>query len=428
MWETLRIVRSFSHFSGVPLLRQLVLSLVVLAVAAAGYVFLVPGASEQLATIGIVLPTADSASAANAPAGGATAPAAQSRPAGAQGAGGPAGQGGPGGRGGNRAPVIVTAPVTTGTINDQLNAIGEGAAARSATIISPAAGTLRELVAAPGDMVEAGAVIGRLDAEAEQIAYERAKLAEADAAAALTRIRELANVNNATTVQVAAAELSARNAELELQNAGLALQRRTITTPIAGRVGLFQVTAGNAVTGQTVVTTVEDTSSILISFWVPERYASAVTPGMPLTASAVALPGESIAGVVTAVDNRIDPTSRTLQVQAEVPNADSRLRPGMSFSVSMTFPGETFPAVDPLAIQWSSEGAFLWRFAEGTVERVPVTIIQRNSDGVLVSAELAEGDAVVVQGIQQLTPGAQVRLLDDVVGAGTQQQRTGGQG
>lgn len=401
------------------MLRQLALSLVLLAAAAAGYVFFVPGAAEQLARIGIVLPVAETA-AASAPGGQAT----PGQPARAPGGQGP---GGAGGRGGNRAPVIVTAPATLGTINDRLSAIGESAAARSATILSPAAGTLLELSAAPGDMVEARAVIGRLDAEAEEIAYERAKLGEADAAAALARIRELANVNNATTVQVAAAELSARNAELELQNAELALKRRTITTPIAGRVGLFQVSVGNAVTGQTTVTTVEDTSNILISFWVPERYASAVVPGMPLTASAVALPGESIAGEVTAVDNRIDPTSRTLQVEAEVPNADGRLRPGMSFSVTMAFPGESFPSVDPLAIQWSADGAFLWRYAEGKVERIPVSIIQRNSDGVLVSADLAEGDAVVVQGIQQLTAGAQVRLLDEVPGGG-QQQRGGGPG
>ena len=402
------------------MLRQLLLSLAVLAAAAAGYVFFVPGATEQLATIGIVLPQSEAAA---PPVGGGQTNGQQARPAG----GGP-GAGGAGGRGGNRAPVIVTAPVTTGTINDRLGAIGEGAAVRSVTIVSPAAGTLLELSVAPGDMVTAGAVIGRLDAEAEEIAYERAKLAEADAAAALARIRELANVNNATTVQVTAAELGARNAQLELQNAELALRRRTITTPIAGRIGLFQVNAGNTVTGQSVVTTVEDTTSILISFWVPERYASAVLPGMPLTASAVALPGESIAGEVTAVDNRIDPTSRTLQVQAQVPNADGRLRPGMSFSVTMAFPGESFPSVDPLAIQWSANGAFLWRYADGTVERVPVSIIQRNSDGVLVSADLAEGDQVVVQGIQQLTAGAPVRLLDEVLGGGQQQQRGGGPG
>lgn len=397
------------------MLRQILLSLVVIVAAAAAYVFLVPGATEQLARLGIVLPIPETASAATGPQG----------QQGGGGQRGPGGPGGPGGRGGARALVVVTAPVETGTINDRLSAIGDGAAARSATIASPATGTLVELAVAPGQMVRAGAVIGRLDADAEQIAYERARLASEDAAAALARIRELANANNATAVQVTGAELTARNAELELQNAELALARRTITTPVAGRVGLFQVTEGNTVTGQTVVTTIEDTSSILISFWVPERYASAVSPGMPLAVTAVALPGETIAGAVTAVDNRIDPASRTLKVQAEVPNPAGRLRPGMSFSVAMSFPGESFPSVDPLSIQWSSDGAYLWRYVEGKVERVPITIIQRNSDGVLVSADLAEGDAVVTQGIQQLTAGAEVRLLDEVTGGGNQRQGGG---
>jgi hypothetical protein len=60
---------------------------------------------------------------------------------------------------------------------------------------------------------------------------------------------------------------------------------------------------------------------------------------------------------------------------------------------------------------------------------VPLTIIQRNSDGVLVRAELATGDQVVVQGIQQLSDGATVRLLDaPVADAGTGgAQRQGGQ-
>lgn len=401
------------------MLRQILLSLLVVVAAAAAYVFFVPGATEQLARIGIVLPTSDTTTAATAPQG-------PQAGGGQRGPGGAAG--GQGGRGGGRALVVVTAPVETGTINDRLNAIGDGAAARSATIVSPATGTLAELLVAPGEMVAAGAVIGRLDDDAEQIAFERASLAEQDAAAALRRIRELANANNATAVQVTSAELAARNAQLELQNAELALKRRTITSPVAGRVGLFQVTPGNTVTAQTVVTTVEDTSTILLSFWVPERYASDVVPGMAITATAVALPGETIAGEVKAVDNRIDPASRTLKVQAEVPNANGRLRPGMSFAVAISFPGESFPSVDPLSIQWSSGGAYLWRFIDGTVERVPVTIIQRNSDGVLVSAELAEGDSVVTQGIQQLSPGAQVRLLDEGTPSAGNPQRAGAPG
>jgi hypothetical protein len=98
----------------------------------------------------------------------------------------------------------------------------------------------------------------------------------------------------------------------------------------------------------------------------------------------------------------------------------------MSFSVAMSFAGQAFPTVDPLAIQWSSNGAYLWKYAEGKVERVPVQIIQRNSDGVLVRAELAEGDQVVTQGVQQLTAGATVRLLDEAP-EGAPGQRGGGE-
>lgn len=391
--------------------RQLLLSLVVIGAAAVAYVFFVPGASETLARFGITLPFGEPVEAATGSAG---APAQQQ--AGGQRGGGGGGPGG--GRGGNRTMVVVTAPVLLATINDKLTSIGEGAAAHSVTVVSPASGTLAELTVRPGDAVKSGAVIGRLDADAERIAQERAKFAFDDARTALDRANELAKASNATTVQVAAAQLAFNNARLELQNADLALQKRTISTPIAGTVGLFQVSAGNTVTSQSVVTTIEDTSHILVSFWVPERYASAIATGMPVTAAAVALPGQTIAGEVGAVDNRIDPASRTLKVEAQIPNDEGLLRPGMSFSVSMSFPGEQFPSVDPLAIQRSSAGSYLWKFVEGKVERVPVEIIQRNSDGVLVKAELAEGDQVVTQGVQQLTAGAGVRLLDDPSGGG----------
>lgn len=398
------------------MIRQLLVSLVIVGAAAAAYVFFVPGAPETLAKIGIVLPIAPQAEAATGPTPGAGPATGGGQTAqGGQRAGG-GGAGGFGGRGGSRALVVVTAPVVMATINDKLTAIGEGAATRSVTVISPATGTLAELLVKPGDAVAAGAVIGRLDDDAERIAAERANLAFTDAETALNRTNELAKANNATTVQVAAAQLAYNNARLEQQNAELALQKRTITTPIAGTVGLFQVTEGNTVTTQTVVTTIEDTSDIRVSFWVPERYAPAVAVGMPLTATAVALPGENISGEVSAVDNRIDPTSRTLKVEAEIPNGDGRLKPGMSFSVGLTFPGEQFPAVDPLAIQWSSAGSYLWKLVDGKVERVPVQIVQRNSDGVMVKAELSPGDQVVTQGVQQLSAGATVRLLDDPTG------------
>lgn len=408
------------------MLKQLLISVVVIVAAAAAYIFFVPGAPEMLARVGITLPVeATTTQEASTPAAGAQtqrqggAPQAGQRPGGQGG-----GRGGFGGR--NQTMVVVTAAVTTGKINDKLSAIGEGAAAQSVTVMAPANGTLTELLVDPGQVIEAGATIGKLDADAEGIAFERATIAQQDADASLKRTQELAKANSATTVQLNAAQLAATNAALETRNAALALERRTITSPIGGTVGLFQVSAGNTVSAQSIVTTIEDTSHIIVSFWAPERYASMITTGMPVTASAVALPGEQITGEVSAIDNRIDPASRTLKVQARIENANGKLRPGMSFSVSMSFPGEEFPTVDPLSVQWSSNGAYLWKYAEGKVQRVGLSIIQRNSDGVLVKGDLTPGDQVVVQGVQQLSDGATVRLLDEPV-ADAGGAREGGQ-
>ncbi len=390
---------------GAPLWLQLILSLIIIAAAAVAAGLYNADANRLLAQAGLSLPLL---TAAAEPAVG---QAPQQR---AQAQGGPRqGQSAPGGGRGGRSAVVVAAPVGEGTINDKLTAIGEGSAINSVTITSASGGTLLAVAVKPGDRVAADDEIATLDSGSQQIAFDRARLAAADADAALERATNLANSNALSSVQLSAAQLAADNARLELRNAEMALAQRTIRTPVAGTVGLIQVLPGNLVNAQTVVTTVEDSSQIRVNFWVPERYASQIAVGLPVEATSVALPGDVFAGTVTAIDNRIDPQSRTLQVQATLPNEAGTIRPGMSFAVNMSFAGQTFPAVDPLSIQWSNEGAYVWKVTGDTVDRAMVEIVQRNSDGVLVQGEVAPGDMVVTQGVLQLSPGLAVRLLDE---------------
>lgn len=392
------------------MIRQFLASLVVLAGAFLAWAFFVPGAQETLADYGITLPFAP---AAEPVVGNVQLPGPGAGPRSA----GP-GAAGPAGRFGGRAVNVTTTPVTMATVNDGLTAIGEGTSVRSVTVTSPSGGTLEELLVSPGDMVEAGDIIGRLDAETEQITHDRARLAAEDARVTLERQRELARSSLVATSALAAAKLAADTAELELRSAEIALERRNIVAPISGIVGLMQVTPGNYLAAQTAVTTIDDTSAIDIDFWVPERYAARVQPGMPVTVSAVALPGRTFAGEVSATDNRIDPASRTLQVEASIPNDENLMRAGMSFTVDLGFPGEEYVAVNPLAILWSSEGSYVWKYEGGTAVRVMAEIVQRNSDGVLVRADLKPGDAIITEGILQLSDGMAVNLLDGPDGTG----------
>lgn len=115
-------------------------------------------------------------------------------------------------------------------------------------------------------------------------------------------------------------------------------------------------------------------------------------------------------GRIVAVDNRVDESSRTLRVQATIGNAEDRLRAGMAFQINLVFTGADYPAVDPLAIQWGAEGAFVWVVRAGKAERVPITILQRTAEAVLIEAAFEPADLVVTEGVQALRPGVEVTV------------------
>ncbi|TIX64067.1 MAG: efflux RND transporter periplasmic adaptor subunit, partial [Mesorhizobium sp.] len=314
----------------------------------------------------------------------------------------------------NRQPAnVVALPASTAAINDRLQAIGTGRANASVTVNPYSSGRLVEFLVASGTHVDKGQVIATLDSDTEVIAEDRAKVGLQDAQDKLDRVKSLRASNAATPVAVADAEVALANAKLALRDAELALQRRSIVAPIAGTVGILPISAGNYVTSQSAIATLDDRSSILVDFLVPERFAAAVKVGAQLSATPIANPSQAYTGTVSAIDNHIDEASRTLLVKATIANPADSLRAGMSFQISMKFPGDSYPAVSPLAILWGSDGAYVWAVADGKAKRVPVRIIQRNTETVLIDAPIVSGDMVVTEGTQSVSEGGEVRIAGE---------------
>ncbi|MER9347203.1 MULTISPECIES: efflux RND transporter periplasmic adaptor subunit [unclassified Mesorhizobium] len=371
--------------------KQILFALVVLVVAAVAWLRFYPSAPDVLARWGI-----DWAYAATPPAASGAANARQAD-----------------GRNGNQPVNVVALAATSAVINDRLQAIGTGRANASVTVNPYSSGRLAELLVESGSHVDKGQILATLDSETEVISQDRAKLALQDAQAKLDRVRSLRASNAATPVAVADAEVVLAGAKLALQDAELALQRRSILAPIAGTVGILPISAGNYVTNQSAIATLDDRSSILVDFLVPERFAAAVKIGAQLTATPIANPSNAYSGTVSAIDNHIDEKSRTLLVKAKIANPADSLRAGMSFGITMKFPGQTYPAVSPLAILWGADGAYVWQIEDGKARRVPVRIVQRNTETVLIDAEIDNGDMVVTEGTQSVSEGGAVRLAGE---------------
>lgn len=317
-----------------------------------------------------------------------------------------------GGRRGGGAARVIAVSVGEKSVTDRINAIGDGRARRSVTVRSSAVGVITDLYLTAGGYVQSGDIIIKLQDEEEQIALEQAKIQLDDARAEADRIKRLEATGATTEVRKREAELAQRSAELAVRQAEFDLSQRQVAAPISGWVGIIDLEEGDRVNAQDVLVTITDRSEILIDFRVPERVVNKIEIGQSFALTPLGLRDTTLTGEVSAIDSVVDRASRTLLVQGRVANDADLLRAGMAFSVNLSFPGETMLSIAPLAVQWSSEGPFVWAVRDGKVSQVAVAIVQRNSDEVLVTSEgLKKDDMVVTEGVQTLREGAKVNIV-----------------
>ena len=381
-------------------IRQIVLSLVVILIAAAGWYAYDQGYFSMQQGQGA----------------GAGAGRADSRA--------PRGQSFGGGRGG--AVLVVTAPVGTDDTGIDVRAIGTVAAAQEVTLYPQDSGIVTEVAFTPGSAVTKGQTLVQLDDSDQQVALEKAKIALDTAQSALDRAGQLAKSNNITTVALTDALTAQKNAAIGLQAAENDLAKRTVTAPFAGIIGLTDIAVGDLISSSKAIATLDDMSKVTVAFDVPERASGLVAVGQPVAASTEALAGQAFKGTISAVDNRVDPVARTLKVEATLPNDANVLKPGMALTVAMSFPGTPHSSVPSLAVQWDRTGSYVWKITDGSAHRVDVQILGRRSGGVIVSGDLAENDPVVVEGLQRLREGSKVTEGDTGAGPnGSSQGKAG---
>jgi RND family efflux transporter MFP subunit len=177
-------------------------------------------------------------------------------------------------------------------------------------------------------------------------------------------------------------------------------------------LGITRLTKGDFVKEGTAIATIDDTSKLIVEFVVAEGFASSIRLGQNVRALTPAILGVVFRGKVSAKDSRIDVASRTLRVEATLPNADNRLIPGMTFSVSITIEGDKLPTVPSLAVRWDRAGAHVWLVdANKVAHRVGVRIRSRTARTVSIEGKLKAGDQVAVEGVESLREGAKVTVV-----------------
>ena len=312
---------------------------------------------------------------------------------------------------------VIAQPVRVLPEQLEIEAIGTARASTSAEIYAETAGRVTAVLFSVGDYVRDGAPLVRIDARQERLAVEAARVQVREADQLLGRYRRIEDTGALSESQIEAGVTALASARVALQQAEAALADRTVRAPFSGYVGLTEIDPGDQVNDSTPITQIDQRGTLYVDFPAPEAVFSALRPGQVVQVYPFSDPSRTIDARVVATDNRVSRDSRDFIVRTAISNSDDRLRPGMSFRVVFTWAGEVRPVVPEQAIVWGGEGSHLFLVRDGKAVRIPVTITARREGQVFVDGAIREQDRVIVEGVQKIRDGQDIRLVQPGRGA-----------
>lgn len=332
----------------------------------------------------------------------------------------------PGGASERPPQVVRTEPVVLDRERTLVEAVGTSRALRSVTLTPAVEGEVTDVLFSTGDAIERGQPLLRLDDRDERLAVELAEVEVEEMKRRLERYRRSVETGGVTRSELDDARSAYERARIGLQRARVTLDDHTLEAPFSGYVGMTDVDPGAWVGPDTDIATLDDRSTLLVRFELPEVLLGRLQPGETIQLSTWGDQFTVAEGEVVGVGSRVDETRRTFPLRAHVDNADDSLRPGMSFRVRLTLAGNRYPRVPEISLQWGGEGAFVWTVADGQAQRLPVNVVQRQNDGVLVEADLPEGTPIVTEGVHVVREGMEIRELGRELDSGSDESPDNG--
>ena len=207
-----------------------------------------------------------------------------------------------------------------------------------------------------------------------------------------------------------------------IDNAQATLGYTKIIAPLSGRAGLRQVDQGNIIhasdaTGLVIITQLQP---IAVQFSLPQQQIVRVNAASAKGALAVDVFGNDgvtvvDTGMLTGIDNQVDPTTGTLKLKAEFPNANFQLWPGQFVNVRLKVETLSQAVVVPTsAVQRGPAGTFSYVIGEGDIVTAkPVVVTQQNETDAVIASGLSASDRVVTTGFANLSDGAKVIIGKD---------------
>lgn len=311
------------------------------------------------------------------------------------------------------APVIVT-QLQTESFVETIEALGTLRSNEQVTLTASVTDIVNALHFDDSQRVERGDILVEMTSDEEKALVEAAQFALEEAQRQYTRVQSLAKTNLATESLLDERLEAYQAAQAQLSVAQSRLADRTIVAPFSGVLGLRNISVGALLRPGDVITTLDDDSSMKLDASIPAVFLNAVRPGLSIAAQSREFPGQTFSGQITAVDSRIDPATRSVQIRATIPNPDRSLKSGLLMTVKLEKPAFDALLLPEEALVQEGFTSYVYRINSDsnppTVSKVEVHTGTRRQGKVVVERGLNAGDQVVSHGVMRLKDGSPVTI------------------
>jgi len=294
---------------------------------------------------------------------------------------------------------------------------------QQATVYAKVAGYLKTLSVDKGDSVKQDQVFG--DIEVPELVADIAKN-EADMEVAQIEFDRVTGAAKkapdlVTAQALSEAEGKRKVAQARLEQAKTMLKYSKLTAPFGGIVtqrfvdpGAFiSAPTGGGVTPAAAIVTIADFQIVRVQASVPEVEASFIKNGEPVKFSVDGLPGKNFDASISRFSYALDEVTRTMLIEADVPNQDLQLRPGMYAITRIGVEKKSDALLVPAeAIVMEKANAFVFLFAEGKAKKTAVKLGFNDGTNAEIVSGATEKDRVLVVGKTALNDGQAINAKE----------------
>jgi membrane fusion protein, multidrug efflux system len=319
-------------------------------------------------------------------------------------------------------PQVVVAEARTERVVESLSQLANIQANEMVEIKAEIDGVVQEIGFEEGQKVEKGQLLVRLDETrlAATLAQAEAnfKLAQANYERAKQLFDE--KLISQQEFEQNAATFQANQANLDFTRRQLKDAR--ILAPFEGVVSSRQVSPGQIISKNSIISWLIDYDPVKVEFHVPEKFLGQVKEKQRIEVTVESYPNEKFSGEVFFVSPYVDPTNRTALVKAAIPNPDTRLKPGMFANLDLALVVREKSTVIPESaitqILTNGQAMVIAVDSANTAQLRKIKTGVRLVGLVEVLEGLKPGERVIVEGLQKVVPGAPVRIAPESGNAG----------